>query len=93
MEKATRYRLRLYIIAGRTYAKISVENLKSICQTVLAGRHELEIIDVSEKTALADEDRVLATPTLLRLEPKPIRRIVGDLSDRARVMQALEIDQ
>lgn len=65
--------------------------LRDICAQCLPSDHDMSIIDVLESPELAEEGRVLATPTLVRISPPPERRIVGDLSDQRIVLQALDI--
>ncbi|MCA9605380.1 MAG: circadian clock KaiB family protein [Myxococcales bacterium] len=87
-----KYVLRLYITAQSGHSERAVRNLRAICESALAGRYDLEVIDVLEDPNRADQDKVLATPTLIRRLPLPTRRLVGDLSDRARVIAALDIE-
>ena len=83
--------LRLYI-AGQTPRSVdALTNLKKICAEHLEGRYELEIIDLLQSPALARGDQILAIPTLVRRLPKPIKKIVGDLSSRERVLVGLDL--
>jgi circadian clock protein KaiB len=83
--------LRLYI-AGQTPRSMGAfANLKKICEEHLEGRYELEIIDLLENPALASGDQILALPTLVRRLPKPIKKIIGDLSNRERVLVGLDL--
>ena len=83
--------LRLYI-AGQTLRSVSAcTNLKKICEEYLQGRYELEIIDLMQNPALAQGDQILAVPTLVRRLPEPIEKIIGDLSDRERVLVGLDL--
>ncbi|GGL06924.1 circadian clock protein KaiB [Mangrovihabitans endophyticus] len=85
------YQLRLYV-TGRTPSSIrAIDNLRDICAKELYGDIEVDVIDVLENPALADDERILATPTLIKRLPEPVRRIVGDLSDRERVLIGLDI--
>ncbi len=87
----SRYVLRLFV-AGTTPGSVqAVENLREICDAHLAGRYELEVIDVYQQPELARDEQVLAVPTLLKKLPPPIRRILGDLSDRERVLIGLDL--
>lgn len=83
--------LRLYVSGQALNSRTAIRNLEQI-QQALADRASVEVIDVREKPELAEEDRILATPTLVRREPRPVRKIIGDLSDTARVLAGLEID-
>lgn len=85
------FRLRLYV-AGQTPKSVSAfANLKKICEEHLQGRYELEIIDLIENPGLARGDQILAVPTLVRRLPKPIKKIIGDLSNRERVLVGLDL--
>ena len=85
------YRLRLYI-TGRTSQSIrAIENLRRICDSELDGRYEVEVIDVLENPRLAENEKILATPTLVKRLPEPVRKIIGDLSDREKVLIGLDI--
>ena len=85
------FRLRLYV-AGQTPRSVgALTNLKLICEEHLQGRYELEIIDLVQNPALARGDQILAVPTLVRRLPKPIKKIIGDLSNRERVLVGLDL--
>lgn len=83
--------LKLYVTGANPRTERAIANLQQICDAELEGRYTLEIIDVLEDPEAAERDRVLATPTLIKELPPPLRRIIGDLSDRAKVLLALEI--
>lgn len=85
------YRLRLYV-AGQTQNSVAaLTNLKRICETHLAGRYKIEVIDLLEKPQLARGDQILAIPTLVRRLPAPITKIIGDLSNTERVLVGLDL--
>jgi circadian clock protein KaiB len=85
------YRLRLYV-AGQTPRSIGAfANLKKICEQHLAGRYELEIIDLLQQPQLARGDQILAIPTLVRRLPEPVKKIIGDLSNTERVLVGLDL--
>ncbi len=85
----TRFAFRLYI-AGQTERSLAAEaNLRMLCESFLPGGYELQVIDAAEQPGLAEEQRILATPTVLRLAPSPQRRVIGDLSDHRRAARAL----
>lgn len=89
--RRARYLLRLYV-AGSTRNSIrALENIRAICERYLAGRYELEVIDLYQQPQRARQDQVIAVPTLVRTEPQPSRRIIGDLSNPSRVLKGLEI--
>lgn len=85
------YLLKLYITGTSPRAEAAIRNLRRICEEELDGRYELEIIDVLEKPEAAESDRILATPTLIKQLPPPLRRVIGDLSDRDKVLLGLEV--
>jgi circadian clock protein KaiB len=88
---ARTYRLRL-IVAGRTLrSRRAIENLRHICDEHLSGRVDLEVIDIYQQPELAEKYQVVAVPTLVKLLPLPIRRLIGDLSEKERVLRGLEI--
>ena len=79
-------------VAGKTpRASAAVANLRRICDEDLGGKYELEVIDVLEQPDATEAARVLATPTLIKMLPPPLRRIIGDLSDREKVLLGLEL--
>ncbi len=84
------YVLTLYIAGPSVRSERAVANLRGICER-LPGRCELTIVDVLERPQLAERDRILATPTVIREFPLPRRRIIGDLSDVATVMLRLDL--
>jgi circadian clock protein KaiB len=81
-------------VAGATpRAVAAIENLRRICEKDLKGRYELEVIDVLKNPELAEQDKILATPTLIKQLPPPLRRVIGDLSDAEKVLLGLELRQ
>lgn len=85
------YRLRLYITGRTSHSLRAIENLRSICERELAGAYEVEVIDVLENPRLAENEKILATPTLVKRLPEPVRKIIGDLSDTEKVLLGLDI--
>ncbi len=69
----------------------AIANLRRICEQELEGRYDLEIIDVLEFPELAEDEKILATPTLIKSLPLPLRRVIGDLSDTEKVLLGLEV--
>ena len=85
------WQLRLYV-AGQTAKSVAaLDNLKRLCESHLAGRYEIEVIDLLVNPTLAAGDQILAVPTLVRKFPEPIRKIIGDLSNKERVVVGLDI--
>ena len=86
-----RFLLRLYV-AGQTPKSLAAfANLRRICETHLAGRYEIEVIDLLERPQLAQGDEIIAIPTLVRKLPEPITKLIGDLSDAERVLVGLQL--
>jgi len=85
------WKLRLYVAGQMPHTTRALENLMRICEKHLAGRYEIEVVDVLQNPHLARGDRVLAVPTLVRKLPEPVRKIVGDLSDEERVLVDLDL--
>ena len=90
---AETWKLRLYV-AGRSPKSVAAfANLKRLCDEHLAGRYQIEIVDLLENPQLAAGDQIVAIPTLIRKLPEPLRRIVGDLSDVERTLVGLQLRQ
>lgn len=87
----SRYILKLYVTGKTSKAEVAIANLRRICEEELDGRYELQIIDVLEQPQAAEDDKVLATPTLIKRLPPPLRRVIGDLSDKHKVLLGLEV--
>lgn len=85
------YVLRLYVVAGSPASRRAVSNLSAVCEEWLDGRYTLDVIDLREQPALAGERHILAVPTLVRELPLPPQRLIGDLSDRERLLLALDL--
>lgn len=87
----SKFRLKLYITDRTPRSEQAIVNLRRICEEQLGGDYELIVIDVLERPQLAEEEKILATPTLIKELPPPLRRIIGDLSDREKVLLGLDI--
>ena len=85
------YNLRLYVAGQTPKSLTAIANLTRLCETHLAGRYSVEVIDLVDKPQLAAADQILAIPTLVRRLPEPLKRIIGDLSMAERVLVNLEI--
>jgi circadian clock protein KaiB len=83
--------LRLYVAGQSPKSVHAFANLKTLCEEHLAGRYEIEIIDLVENPSLARSDDILAIPTLVRRLPSPLRKIIGDLSNTERVLVGLRM--
>ena len=86
-----RYLLRLYVVGATPGSQRAIANLRAICETELAGRYELEVIDIYQHPTLAEDEQIIAAPTLVKQLPPPVRRLVGDMSDRDRVLIGLDL--
>lgn len=87
----SKYLLRLFVTGQTTRARHAIANLTAICEEQLGGQYEIEIVDVLEQPEVAERDRIIATPTLIKLLPPPVRRIIGDLSDSEKVLLGLDL--
>ena len=83
--------LRLYIAGSSDRSTRAIQNAKEICDEHLAGRFELEVIDIFKHPKLAEDDQIIAVPTLIKKLPAPLRRFIGDLSDRDVVLIGLDL--
>ena len=85
------WQLRLYV-AGQTPKSLTAfENLKQFCESYLKGRYRITVIDLVKQPQLAKGDQILAIPTVVRQLPKPVRTLIGTLSDTARVLVGLDL--
>lgn len=87
----SKYLLRLFVTGASPRARTAIANLQRICEQELEGQYELEIIDVLEFPEVAEDEKILATPTLIKSLPLPLRRVIGDLSDTEKVLLGLEV--
>jgi len=86
-----KYQLRLYIMGQTPRSVIAMENLKSMCENELKGQYKLTIIDVLERPQFAEEEKIIATPTLIKDLPPPLKRVIGDLSNKEKVLLGLDV--
>ena len=85
------YILRLYVTGMTPRSARAVKNLQTICDEYLKGRYDLEVIDIYQQPALTKGEQIIAAPTLIKKLPLPMRRIIGDMSDRDRVLLGLDL--
>jgi circadian clock protein KaiB len=85
------YVLTLYVTGTTPRAVRAIENVREICETHLKGHYELTVIDIYQQPALAKGQQIIAVPTLIKKLPPPLRRIIGDLSDREQVLYGLDL--
>ncbi|MEW5804468.1 MAG: circadian clock KaiB family protein [bacterium] len=88
-----KYVFRLYVFDHTTRSKRAIENMHRICEDELKGNYELTIIDLLEHPEATAEEKIVATPTLIKKLPSPAERIIGDLSNREQVLKRLDINQ
>ena len=84
------YVLKLYITGRTPKIEGHIKDLEQICQNEL-GQYELQVINILEQPQLADGDRILATPTLIKSLPEPVRRVIGDISDTEKALIGLDL--
>ncbi len=85
------YHMRLYVAGQTTKSLAALANLRRVCEEHLAGRYEIEVVDLLVNPKLAAGDQILAIPTLVRRLPAPLKRIIGDLSNTEKVLVGLDI--
>jgi circadian clock protein KaiB len=92
-QKKDHYVLRLYVAGNNLRSQTAVENVKEICEGYLAGRYDLEVIDIYQDRTKNPVDLVLAAPTLIRKLPLPLRRVIGDMTRKDKVLVGLDLVQ
>lgn len=85
------YILTLYVTGMRPRSQRAIDNIRRLCDEHLAGRYELQIVDIYQQPALAIGAQIVAAPTLVKKLPPPLRQVIGDMSDEGRVLVALGI--
>jgi len=88
---APHFTLRLFVTGTTSRSRKAIRSITEICESELIGRYDLEVVDVYQHPEATRDLQVVATPTLVKLAPDPIRRIIGDLSDRVKVLAALNL--
>lgn len=86
-----RYVLRLYVAGINPRSSAAIQAITQICEEHLKGRFELEIVDIYRHPALAKGEQIIAAPTLIRKLPLPLRRFIGNLADRERILVGLDL--
>jgi circadian clock protein KaiB len=86
-----RYLLKLFVTGKTPRSTRAVENVRAICDEYLQGRYDLEVIDIYQQPALLAGEQIIAAPTLVKSLPLPVRRLVGDMSNRRRVLAGLDL--
>ncbi len=85
--------LKLYVTGKSPKSESAITNLRNLCDKQLDGEYEIRIVDVLERPQLAENERIIATPTLIRELPPPIRKIIGDLTDIEKVLLGLDLQR
>ena len=85
------YVLRLYVTGMTPRSARAVGNLQAICDEYLEGRYDLDVIDIYQQPVLTQGEQIVAAPTLIKKLPLPMRRIIGDMSDREHVLLGLDL--
>ena len=83
--------LRLYVTGKTLRSERAIANLRRVCEGELGGKYAMQVVDVLENPQLAEDEKILATPTLIKAIPPPLRRIIGDLSDEEKVLLGLDL--
>jgi len=91
--ESTHYVLRLYVAGNTQRSASTILALRKICEEHLQGRYQLEVIDIYQQPAAARTDDIIATPTLVKRLPLPIRRMIGDLTKTERVLVGLNLTE
>ena len=89
--KAENYRLVLFVSGSTPRSLLAIQNIKKLCEERLQGRYSIEVVDAYQHPDHLKPEQILVTPTLIKKLPLPMRRIVGDLSDKDRVLKGLDI--
>lgn len=86
-----RFVLRLYVTGNTVRSAQAIANIRSLCDEYLAGRFDLEVIDIYQQPGAVAKDQVIAAPTLIKQLPEPVKRVIGDLSNRDKVLVGLDL--
>lgn len=86
-----KYELRLYVAGVNSKSSRAIANIRRICEQYLAGRYDLEVVDLYQNPVLAKGHQIIAVPTLIKSLPAPLRKFVGDMSDTQRILVGLDL--
>jgi circadian clock protein KaiB len=89
----THYILKLYIVGATPHATQAIVNIRKLCEEYLQGRYELEIADITQYPNMAADEQIIATPTLVKKLPLPLRRFIGDMSQTERILLGLDLSK
>ena len=88
----SKFIFKLYVTGQTANSERAIANLRRLCDQHLRGDCDLQVIDVLERPEVAEQERIFATPTLVRESPRPARRIIGDLTEHRKVLAGLDLD-
>jgi len=91
-QRRDRYSLRLYVTGATPRSKRAIVNTRAICERYLHGQYDLDVIDIYQQPAALHDTQVIVAPTLVKLFPLPLKRMLGDMSDLAKVLRGLGLD-
>ena len=83
--------LRLYVTGMTPKSTLAIANVQTLCEKYLVGRYDLKVIDIYQQPQMAKGKQIIATPTLIKELPLPLRRLIGDMSDTARLLVGLDL--
>ena len=86
-----KYLLKLFVTGQTPRSELAIENLRRICEEEFSNEYELIVVDILKRPQLAEDEKILATPTVIKELPPPIRRIIGDLSGKEKVLLGLDL--
>lgn len=87
----SKYLLRLYVAGNTTNSSRAIANVRRICEQHLAGRYELEVVDLYQQPVLSKGEQIVALPTLIKKLPMPLRKFIGDMSNTERILIGLDL--
>ncbi len=91
MPKRPEYVLRLYVSGMTQRSMMAIENIRKICDEEIKGRCDLQVIDIDKQPVLAKGEQIIATPTLIKKLPPPLRKFIGDLTNTERILVGLDL--
>jgi len=90
-EHSEMYVLRLYVTGMTPKSINAIENIRKICEENLKGRYELEVIDIYQQPEFAKKEEIIAAPTLIKKLPLPLRKFIGDMSNKEKILVGLDL--
>lgn len=90
-DKEVHFVFRLYITGNTVRSSQAIANIRAVCEDYLAGRYELEVVDIYQQPGAAASEHIIAAPTLVKKLPIPVKRLIGDLADRDKVLIGLDL--